>query len=308
VWRGPKDASLPPGKRVVCDALKTHTAARAPTGFDGGVDTVLAHLVASAKKAKETHHRPVTVLDVGANAGQTAATLARAGVDRVVSFEPHPRTCAAFLDAAARLPNTTRVDLVCSGVGAAPGLAEFVEVAESTSFMERPAAGGVPKSAKGRTMVVPVLPLAAAADGLGLGLRDVAVLKTDTQGREAGVLVGYGSARLVATPHVVLEFSYALLRAAGTDHAALLAYLADAGFACSYMAKHVIGGTVPWPRELVEEDAGCVPFDAFTAAVKGGWTNLWCVNGRQQPGVGGGSGGGGDGGGGGHGIAQHPQM
>ena len=272
-WVGPADASSGRTPRENCDV----TTRGAPDSAD--VDHLLASLV-------KTQPAPPTVIDVGANKGQTAAVLATAGAGHVISFEPHPRTCGAFLDAADRLPNTTRVDLVCAGVGAAAGLAQFIEAPASTSFMQRP--DGFKAPPRSKVVAVPILPLDAALKGLGVGTAAVSILKTDTQGREAGVLLGYGPARLAATAHVVLEYSYGLLGASGTDRVALLDFLADAGFACSFLEKRVVGGAVPWPAGMSgggEDGQGaCVGFEYYVEAVKGGWTNLWCVNGRADGG------------------------
>ena len=138
-------------------------------------------------------------------------------------------------------------------------------------------------------MTIPVIPLASTLASLGVHAVDI--LKIDTQGREEGVLHGYGPDLLSTTPHIVLEFSYGLLQAAGTDHAGLLHWLSDTGFACRYMDKRVMKGVDPWPHSMVGggsdatagtpgAGAGCITFDAFVGALKGGWTNLWCEHTR----------------------------
>jgi FkbM family methyltransferase len=251
-----------------------------PPGVAGTPEAILEYLVRNARTVETSP--AVTVIDVGANVGQTAALLVKAGADRVVSFEPNPRTCAKFLDNAVRYVNGTRPELVCAALGFRFGTAQFVDTPQSTSFMQQKM--GSDKS--GALMTIPVVPLASTLTALGVNA--VSVLKIDTQGREEGVLMGFGAEFLSTTPHIVLEFSYSLLQIAGTDHVKLIHWLADAGFACKYMDKHAINGKDSWPLSMAGASdvsaspdwngAGCVSFEAFVSAVKGGWTNLWCKN------------------------------
>ena len=227
-------------------------------------------------------------IDIGANVGQTAKELAGAGA-RVLSFEPNPAACASFLAATA---NLSGVDLVCAALGEASGLATFVDSPSgSTSFMQAPEgrAGAVgrvvTKEATGGTIgemvayanapagpkmhTIPIVTLDAVL--AARGLPEVQVLKSDTQGREWAALHGATTA-VESAQHVVVEFSFGLLAAAGTDQARFVRWLAERGLTCFYMDKHAMNGKVEWPEGMGE----CMMPSELVAAVKGGWTNLWC--------------------------------
>ena len=270
--------TAPPADPLVCSAV----AAVGPSG--AMPEDLLPTLVSPGDLA----------VDVGANVGQTAQLLAGASVRaRVLSFEPNPATCAAFLTTTAGLQG---VDLVCAAVGQVPGLVTFMESpAGSTSFMQLPegraarssgdAAAGqgtaaAASDAAAPTMrTIPVVTLDAVL--AARGWPEVKVLKSDTQGREWAALHG-ATATLAAVPHVVVEFSHGLLAAAGTDQAALVRWLAGRGLACFYMDKRVPGGKAEWPEGMDD----CVTPEQLVAAVKGGWTNLWCRRGEEGMGDG----------------------
>ena len=263
--------AAPAAEPLVCSAV-------AVVGPSGAMpEDLLPTLVSSGDLA----------VDIGANVGQTAQLLAGAGA-RVLSFEPSPETCASFLSNTASLRG---VDLVCAAVGQEPGVVTFLDSPSgSTSFMQLPegrhrgnlSRGGAAASqtstaatdAGPKMRTIPVVTLDAVL--AARGWHDLRVLKTDTQGREWAALHG-ATATLASVPHVIMEFSYGLLAAAGTDQAALVRWLAGHGLSCHYMDKRVPGGKMEWPESMGK----CVTPDQLVAAVKGGWTNLWCRRGED---------------------------
>jgi FkbM family methyltransferase len=200
------------------------------------------------------------VIDVGANVGQTTIPLIEAGA-HVLAFEPRPRSCARFVRSIYNV-HASKVDFVCAAVGSAVGVLNFEEAAASTSF-------AVSTSSRNRFLTVPVVTLESVL--LARGIKRVDILKTDTQGYEFQVLVGAGGF-LSTIPEIILEFSYGLLKRAGTDPIQFLAWLESQNLVCFYMEKRERSGPVPWPIK----SGYCPTFSEFSSALQGGWTNLWC--------------------------------
>ena len=162
----------------------------------------------------------------------------------------------------------------------------FKDAAESTSFV-------AVKNNTGATFEIPV----KSIDNLIPSSEKIFLFKTDTQGFELGVLKG--AKRVLSDDSVfllVVEFSYFLLKNAGTEPLALLHYIYDLGFVCTYMAFHTRMAT---PRDtslpqysVVEyypdnETPDFLSFESFidslrlikapgTAGVSG-WTDLLCL-------------------------------
>lgn len=126
-------------------------------------------------------------------------------------------------------------------------------------------------------------------DDLAPDGEDILLLKTDTQGYELSVLKG--AVKLLATRvhFLMVEFSYGLMGASGTDPLELLHFIYDRGFICTYMAYHTMlksgtYGTVPTEPDFTQDS---VPFARFVeslrtvssleAAGHSGWTDLLCA-------------------------------
>ena len=67
---------------------------------------------------------------------------------------------------------------------------------------------------------------------------DILLLKTDTQGSELSVLKGAVQLLARRVHFLMVEFSYGLMGASGTDPIELLHFIYDRGFVCTYMAYH----------------------------------------------------------------------
>lgn len=121
---------------------------------------------------------------------------------------------------------------------------------------------------------------------------DILLLKTDTQGYELSVLKGAVKLLAGRVKFLMVEFSYGLMRASGTDPMELLNFIYDRGFVCTYMAYHTMlkSGTY----NIVEGEPAftqdSVPFDRFVESLRAissaeaagvsGWTDLLCARTR----------------------------
>ena len=128
------------------------------------------------------------VIDVGANKGQYAKGIRKAGYKgRIVSFEPVTET---FGQLKAVSKNDNLWDIKKSGVGAAQGSATINISRNSvySSFLDQTdmASAFSKKSAIVQTETVPVV----ALDDLDFGFAQSIFLKIDTQGYEKEVLAG----------------------------------------------------------------------------------------------------------------------
>lgn len=137
-------------------------------------------------------HGVTVLLDVGANTGQYAGWLRKAGwTGRIVSFEPLTDAHRTLTRKAAKDPHWTIAPR--AALGAAAGEAALNISAERDMSSLRPFdeafLASSPTSAIEATELVPVIPLAdVIADHARVG--DVIFLKIDTQGYEAEVLEG----------------------------------------------------------------------------------------------------------------------
>ena len=255
------------------------------------------------------------VIDVGANTGQFAVSIARSGHDGI-SFEPAPSTCAELrrnlesaLHERERLAGTvsptTRNTVHCNAVGRTNGSIPFRTATTnatlhgprrtSASFgrahaSSRDAASDAKKRQQPGVQVVRQVTLDEVIDEHAQPL----LLKSDTQGFELAVLGG--AARLLkrrVARFLLIELSHLLLKSAGASPRQLLDALATSGYDCTMLAfwgpyisqsanvvqyKHL-----PLPRELRCRADGVLSFDELSALLarvpptnRSGWTDLLC--------------------------------
>ncbi len=133
------------------------------------------------------------VLDVGANVGQFAISVRRAGfVGRIISCEP---LSGAFAELARRAVDDSGWDVVNAAVGSEVGETEINVSANSYSSSILPMTdahlSGAPDSAYVATERVALTTVPALVERFGLR-PERTLLKIDTQGYEAEVLAGAG--------------------------------------------------------------------------------------------------------------------
>lgn len=171
------------------------------------------------------------VLDVGANVGQYARALRRAGYGgRIVSFEPVASAHARLADAAAGDPAWTVAPRMA--LGAADGEAE-IHVSNRTDMssllpIRGEALAALPKARSVGREPVPVRRLDGVyAEYAGAGAR--AFLKIDTQGFERAVLDGAGAV-LAELQGLQLELSLIPLYHGEAGYLEMIDRLAGSGF------------------------------------------------------------------------------
>lgn len=174
----------------------------------------------------------------------------------------------------------------CVAAGEKDGTMFFKDAAESTSF-------AAVKDKTTATFEIPV----KSVDNLVPSSENIFLFKTDTQGFELGVLKG--AKRVLSDDSVfllVVEFSYFLLRNAGTEPLALLHFIYDLGFVCTYMAFHTRMATsrdTSMPHYSVikyypdSETPDTLSFEDFIESLRlvrapgtagvSGWTDLLCL-------------------------------
>ncbi len=158
---------------------------RAAGGLEPELD-LLALLIRPGERA----------LDVGANYGTYAFTLARLGA-RVDLFEPNP-AIARVLAAWARHQRAVSVHAVA--LSDRSGTAELVIPADAAGTEHDSSASIVPGfAAKGRRVSVPMAPLDS------LGITDAALIKIDVEGHEAAVLAGARATIAASLPALIVE-------------------------------------------------------------------------------------------------------
>jgi len=247
---------------------------------------------------------PLFVVDVGANNGQFAVSIVRAG-HRGLSYEPSPATCALLRQriqrAASKQPNPVckflpmcgpqqraNVSVRCAAVGAAPGTIELTEDMGSSASFRIQGNGARASAAPYRTRVVKV-PIVRLDDEVAPAEKNF-ILKTDTQGFEMKVL--QGAQRLLerhAARLLMIELSSGLLGSQGSSPLELMRWISARGYDCTYVrffagqkrGKKLHFGPVRLPPSL--EKRPTVPFEEIEALLKHvppsnlpGWTDLLC--------------------------------
>jgi FkbM family methyltransferase len=188
------------------------------------------HVVALLKK-----HGADCVVDVGANTGQFATAIRRAGYrGPIISFEPVPEAFAELQDRSASDPDWTvrRV-----AIGDHPGALELnvSEASNTSSFLEvkEEYLAGFPRARVRRTERVPM----ATVDDL---LRETPFerifLKTDTQGYDLKVLLGARQTvdRMIG---IQIELSVVAIYEGMPNYVEALAALRGLGFALTGMYR-----------------------------------------------------------------------
>ena len=126
--------------------------------------------------------------------------------------------------------------------------------------------------------------------------QELFLFKTDTQGFEMDVL--QGAQRVLSSNQVfflLVEFSYGLLKRAKTDPVALINFIYDFGFVCTYMAVHTRmeqQEQLPPRYSMVEyypnkgSSGSWISFESFVESLRvvvapgaagvSGWSDLLC--------------------------------
>lgn len=134
-------------------------------------------------------------LDIGANYGTYALTLARLGA-RVDLFEPNP-AIAAVLAAWAR--GRSGVAVHALALSDREGTAELVIPADGGVEHDSSAALAGGAVAQGRRVAVPLAPLDS------MGITDAALIKIDVEGHEDAVLRGAAATIAASSPALIVE-------------------------------------------------------------------------------------------------------
>ena len=173
------------------------------------------------------------------------------------------------------------MEVHCVAAGDATGFVTFTNTSLSTSFSQA------------RDVNLGVRVPVRRVDDLVPAGEDILLLKTDTQGYELSVLKGAVELLARRVCFLMVEFSYGLLGASGTDPLELLHFIYDRGFVCTYMAYHTMrkSGTYGIVKEDPVFTQDSVPFGRFVeslrtlssseAAGRSGWTDLLCVRAHE---------------------------
>ena len=245
------------------------------------------------------------VIDVGANTGQFALTMARNGHDGI-AFEPAPSTCTELKANIDReringtdLSRQSNVTVHCAAVGPSRGSMPLrVGTANATAAAEEKtsasfglASASDIAAARDPIVRVPQVTLDEMVPESATPL----LLKSDTQGFEMAVLEGATNLlRRRAARLLLLELSNKLLRDAGASPRQVLDLVSDAGYDCTMLAfwgpyiSEITGTlrfkTMPLPHEYLCRTNGVLSFEEvsdFLARPVGetnrtGWTDLLC--------------------------------
>lgn len=197
------------------------------------------HLVALLDR-----HGVETVLDIGANVGQYARSLRRAGWSgRIVSFEPQSQVHAQLSAAAADDPGWHVAPPMALGARAGEETINLSNESDMSSLLAMRAdfLATSPTSRRVGRETIRVETLDAVFDDhVGAGAR--AFVKIDTQGYEAAVLDG-AAAVLPRVIGLQLELSLVPLYEGEVTYRVLMERLAAAGFALhlvipGYFSRH----------------------------------------------------------------------
>ncbi len=180
-------------------------------------------------------HRADCVVDVGANVGQFATAIRRAGYrGHIISFEPVSEAFAELQDLSASDPDWTVRRVAVGDQAGALGL-NVSEASNTSSFLDVKAeyVAGFPPARVRRTEQVPI----ATIDAL---LRNAPYerifLKTDTQGYDLKVLAGAGQT-IARTIGVQIELSVVAIYDGMPNYVEALAALNEIGFALTGMYR-----------------------------------------------------------------------
>ncbi len=128
------------------------------------------------------------VIDVGGNIGQFAIAMVAVTGCKVISIEANPKIASLLLANASMWPS---ISVVEAAVGACDARRIYYSIpGKSAQGSFDPTRARENLSGKLEATQLPVVPLAAVIDRLGLHGRRVACIKIDTEGTELDVLAG----------------------------------------------------------------------------------------------------------------------
>lgn len=245
---------------------------------------------------------PTSIVDIGANVGQTVIPLAKDG-HKIYSFEPVDSTCQTLKGNIEKSKVGKNVEVFCVGI-------DDKEETKTFGYTGKKDPGSQSYSiidpSRDDAHVMSTVKTAPVQKFLGDDmLNRIQLFKTDTQGNEESVL--RGSYDLFISNNrprfVLIEFSYALLGIAKTDPRKILEMMTDTGYVCTHLAFHHLldlaptYGLVDTPKFL-QTGSVTATFDEFVSAVgpnhktwkrqrkslkkevqgKPGWTDLLCFS------------------------------
>jgi FkbM family methyltransferase len=187
---------------------------------------------------------PRVILDIGANIGAVTAAFARRWPEaRIYAFEPLPENVEILRQNAAQFPG---VQVLPYGLGAQSALATYVRSDDGRNF----GGGGFYGGRKGPPEQYLTLPVRGVAEALAeLGIDEVDLIKIDTEGAEADILLNIPPALLARTRAIVGE-----LHRKPRD-AELLQYLSER----FEVERTLRQGRVVWFRALARAAAHVCP-------------------------------------------------
>jgi FkbM family methyltransferase len=202
----------------------------------------------------------VTVLDVGANAGQSVVSVTRCFPSaKVLSFEPDPRIFSALEEVSRRFPGCTAFPFA---LGAEETHLQLLctQASEWNSFLA--VDGAIPREIAGdwnsavEALHVPVRRLDAVCNELALSSVDI--LKIDVQGYESSVLEGAGSMLTpVGIRSVLLEICLVPIYEHQATADQLFALFAARGYSLVslYPSARLVDGRMTWCDALFSSPA-----------------------------------------------------
>lgn len=223
-----KEARAGKAHRAAGNAVR-HLLARAGVWIGRPSDLSADYHVA----ALLSEHAADCVIDVGANVGQFATALRRAGYrGPIISFEPVPEAFAKLQDRSASDPDWT-VQRVAVGDWAGTLELNVSEGSNISSFLEvkEEYVAGYPPARVRRTERVPI---ATIDDLLREAPYERIFLKTDTQGYDLKVLAG-GQQTIDRTIGIQIELSVVAIYDGMPNYVEALAVLRELGFALTGM-------------------------------------------------------------------------
>lgn len=224
------------------------------------------------------------ILDIGANKGQFAETIAKFGHDGIC-FEPTPSVCSQLKRNVEKILLTAKknshIQVLCAAVGARAGKTSFSMNESAHAGFHMVSAG----EKVTRAIEVPVVTL----DEVVPKDREILPLKTDTQGFEMGVLEGAQEMLIQRRPHLlIVEMSYGLLGRAGSSPLKLMQKIDGYGYVCSqtqFFGRPSLSdpertGRIPWERVAYEGSISLQEMHDRLKSLppnnKSGWTDLLC--------------------------------